>query len=259
MTLHTLHIPRSTMTVSQNLTKSFSLNLFTPRSHFPPNTFPHFPRFHHRLTKTHCHHKTSHSSFSFTPFASLSSSPSPKSGFVGWYLRNLESHPILIKSVTSSFIFAAADFTAQMITLPSSFASYDWKRTCRMAVYGLLILGPSQHMWFSFMSKIIPNTDVSSTLKKILMGQAVFGPIMNTVFFSYNGAALGENGSEIIARLKRDLLPALLGGAVFWPACDFVTFKFIPVHLQPLLNSCCAYIWTIYLTYMANRPSASNA
>jgi hypothetical protein len=42
----------------------------------------------------------------------------------------------------------------------------------------------------------------------------------------------GENGSEIIARLKRDLLPTLIGGALFWPVCDFVTFKYIPVHLQ---------------------------
>lgn len=42
----------------------------------------------------------------------------------------------------------------------------------------------------------------------------------------------GESGPEIIARLKRDLLPTLLGGALFWPVCDFVTFKFIPVHLQ---------------------------
>lgn len=42
----------------------------------------------------------------------------------------------------------------------------------------------------------------------------------------------GESGPEIVARLKRDLLPTLIGGAMFWPVCDFVTFKFVPVHLQ---------------------------
>ncbi|KAI9112634.1 hypothetical protein K1719_016300 [Acacia pycnantha] len=62
-----------------------------------------------------------------------------------------------------------------------------------------------------------------------------------------------ESVSEIVAMLKRDLLPTLLGGAMFWPVCDFVTFKFIHVQLQPLMNSSCAYVWTIYLTYMANR------
>jgi hypothetical protein len=47
-------------------------------------------------------------------------------------------------------------------------------------------------MWFNFLSKILPNRDVATTLKKILMGQAVFGPVINTVFFSYNGALQGN-------------------------------------------------------------------
>ena len=42
----------------------------------------------------------------------------------------------------------------------------------------------------------------------------------------------GEGVPEVIARLKRDLLPTLLGGAMFWPVCDFVTFRFVPVQLQ---------------------------
>lgn len=66
-----------------------------------------------------------------------------------------------------------------------------------MAIYGLLILGPSQHMWFNLLSKVFPNRDVSTTLKKIFMGQAVFGPAINTVFFSYNGALQGNFFSAI--------------------------------------------------------------
>lgn len=202
-------------------------------------------RYYHQLRKR--------SPSSFTSSNSSSSSSFLKLGFVGWYLRKLETQPLVTKSITSSLIFVASDLTSQTITMPSASASYDLKRTMRMATYALFILGPSQHMWFNFLSKAFPKTDVPSTLKKILMGQAAFGPVINTVFFSYNSALQGENGSEIVARLKRDLLPTLLGGAMFWPVCDFVTFKFIQVQLQPLMNSSCAYVWTIYLTYMANR------
>lgn len=51
----------------------------------------------------------------------------------------------------------------------------------------------------------------------------------------------GESGEEIIARLKRDLVPTLVSGIMYWPMCDFITFKFIPIHLQvqefaPLLH-----------------------
>ena len=46
----------------------------------------------------------------------------------------------------------------------------------------------------------------------------------------------GENSAEIIARLKRDLLPTMINGVMYWPVCDFVTFKFTPVHLQVQLG-----------------------
>ena len=44
--------------------------------------------------------------------------------------------------------------------------------------------------------------------------------------------SIGESGAEIIARLKRDLLPTMLNGVMYWPVCDFITFRFVPVHLQ---------------------------
>ncbi|MBA0837041.1 hypothetical protein Goarm_009226 [Gossypium armourianum] len=214
------------------------------------------------------------------PLRSFStSSSSSKVGFLGWYLAKLESNPIITKSVTTSLIFAAADFTSQMIT---SASSYDSIRTLRMAGYGLLLLGPSQHLWFNLLSKALPKRDMLTTFKKMFLGQAVFGPLLQKLSLSsetycyhkgFKDEALVlklyslcitkslvvrcENAEEIAARLKRDLLPTLISGAMFWPTCDFVTYKFVPVHLQPLMNSSCSYIWTIYLTYMASLNKVS--
>ncbi|XP_044510017.1 PXMP2/4 family protein 4-like isoform X2 [Mangifera indica] len=156
-----------------------------------------------------------------------------KIGFLRWYLGKLESHPLMTKSITASLIFAAADLTCQRISLPSS-SSFDSIRTLRMASYGMLILGPSQHFWFNYMSKVFPKRDIVSTLKKLSLGQGVFGPSITAVFFSYNASLQGESGGEIIARLKRDLLPTLATGLLYWPICDFITYRFVPVHLQVL-------------------------
>ncbi|XP_023547347.1 PXMP2/4 family protein 3-like isoform X2 [Cucurbita pepo subsp. pepo] len=183
-------------------------------------------------------------------FSSVSASKS-RIGFVGWYMRKLDTHPFITKSITSSLIYAASDLTSQMITMPSP-GSFDLIRTTRMTAYGLLILGPSQHLWFNFMSTISPTRDLLSTFKKMFLGQAVYGPIITSVFFSYNASLLGESGREIAARLNRDLLPTMLNGLLYWPVCDFLTYKFVPVHLQPLINSSFQYVWTIYLTYMAS-------
>lgn len=76
-----------------------------------------------------------------------------------------------------------------MVSQTSS--SLDLIRTLRMSGYGLLILGPSQHLWFNFVAKVLPQRDVISTFKKIIMGQAIFGPCINSVFFSFNAALQG--------------------------------------------------------------------
>ncbi|XVF01369.1 hypothetical protein REPUB_Repub04eG0082200 [Reevesia pubescens] len=188
-----------------------------------------------------------------------------KVGFVGWYLGMVKSRPVLTKSVTSSLIYIAADLSSQ--TISKSFSDpYDLVRISRMAGYGMFILlgfvepssGPSLHFWFNLMSKLFPKRDLITTFKKMAMGQLLYGPTMTVVFFSVNARLQGESGEEIVARLKRDLLPTMLNGVMYWPFCDFVTFRFIPVHLQPLVSNSFSYLWTVYMTYMASleKPAA---
>lgn len=61
-----------------------------------------------------------------------------------------------------------------------------------MAGYGMIILGPSLHYWFNFVSRLFPKRDLVATFKKMFMGQAVFGPIMTVVFFSVNAGLQGN-------------------------------------------------------------------
>lgn len=188
------------------------------------------------------------------------------SGLVGWYLGMIKTRPILTKSITSALIYTAADLTSQTMSRLSSSSScsedgYDVIRTCRMAGFGLIILGPTLHLWFNFVSRVLPKQDLIATFKKMLMGQTIFGPIMTAVFFSVNAALQGESGEEIIARLKRDMVPTMINNVLYWPICDFITFRFVPVHLQPLVSNSFSYVWTIYITYMANlsKAAATNA
>ncbi|KAL6517482.1 hypothetical protein OROMI_033183 [Orobanche minor] len=164
-------------------------------------------------------------------FSSTASSASQKSGLVGWYLNMLQIRPVSTKCITSALIYAAADISSQTIVKEKS-EGYDPVRTLRVAGYGLVILGPSVHYWYNFMSRVYPKRDLMSTLKKMALGQTTYGPAMTVIFLSVNAALQGESGPEIVARLKRDLVPTMINGVMYWPLCDFVTFKFIPVHLQ---------------------------
>ncbi|KAJ8541180.1 hypothetical protein K7X08_001996 [Anisodus acutangulus] len=153
-------------------------------------------------------------------------------GFLAWYLGALEYRPIITKSISSAIIYAAADVTSQGLS--------------------------AQHVWFNFMGRVLPKRDVVSTLKKLLIGQFAYGPLINSAFFPFNAGLQGENGEEVAARLNRDLLPTMIKGFMYWPICDFLTYKAIPVHLQPLINSTFSYAWTIYLTYVASLKKAAD-
>jgi hypothetical protein len=60
-----------------------------------------------------------------------------------------------------------------------------------MAGYGMIILGPTLHYWFNFVSKLFPGRDLFSTLKKMVMGQSIYGPAMTAIFFSLNARLQG--------------------------------------------------------------------
>lgn len=210
------------------------------------------------------HSRTLRSSEGLGNSSAVSSSFPSTNGFVRWYLEMIDKHPILTKSITAAAIFTAADLTSQVITFATSDVSvvsdkleFDKLRTLRMTGYGLILSGPTLHLWFNFVSKTIPKRDLISTAKKMVLGQAVYGPAITAVFFSVNAYMQGESGSEIFARLKRDMFPTIRNGLMFWPLCDFITYRYIPVHLQPLVSNSFAFIWTVYLTYMASLKKAN--
>lgn len=90
--------------------------------------------------------------------------------------------------------------------------SYDFIRTLRMAGYGLIILGPTLHFWFNFVSKLFPKRDLFSTLKKMVMGQTLYGPAMTVIFFSSNA---GVQGISNFLSLLHDF-PLLLFFYFYW-------------------------------------------
>lgn len=155
-----------------------------------------------------------------------------------------------------SFVFWGVDQGITAATAKEGeVVRWDVIRTLRMLAVGLFMSGPSLHLWFGSVAKLYPNRDLYSTLKKLVLGQVIFGPLFCAAFFSINAFAQGERGSQITHRLQRDLIPTLKTGLMYWPVCDFMTYRYIPVHLQPFFSNCCSFLWTIYITYVAGKKA----
>ena len=168
------------------------------------------------------------------------------------YAVALLSRPILTKSFTAGFIFALSDYTAQKLN-PDALP-INWTRTLSSGLVGLLYFGPAAHAWYQTIFQILPGTSLVSTLQKAALGQLIFGPSFTCVFFAVSLLqARSFSLNNWIAKIQTDLPKAWIAGLGFWPLVDLFSYSIVPKEWIPLFVNFCSFIWTIYLSIVANQ------
>nr|XP_024396716.1 uncharacterized protein LOC112292446 isoform X2 [Physcomitrium patens] len=160
------------------------------------------------FTRVHLPWKPS-SSRSVCPRGFTSDASATQSGFIAWYLRMLDKYTFPTKSITAANILAFADITAQYLaneTLKEGETKQDWDkiRTLRMLGIGAFFTAPILHIWFNLMLWRFPKTDVASSMKKVLAGQLIASPVVNSSFFAGRvESKLSRRSSVIFGRLGK--------------------------------------------------------
>lgn len=173
------------------------------------------------------------------------------------YAHWLKTNPVLTKSVTAALSFGIADWLAQFLTQSSSTSPekpLDFSRVKWAMLVGLVYYGPAAHAWYEGIFQAFPGTSFGSTLLKAILGQLSFSPAFTCVFFA---TALIRSGTFSMGnwfnKIGNDLPQAWVAGLSFWPLMDVVSYSFIGKDYIPLFNTCCAFVWTIYLSLVSNR------
>mmetsp|Transcript_18142 Transcript_18142/g.39219 ORF Transcript_18142/g.39219 Transcript_18142/m.39219 type:complete len:316 (-) Transcript_18142:496-1443(-) len=176
------------------------------------------------------------------------------------YTQQLTRSPILTKSMTAGIIFGLSDWCAQLLERGESEGEKDklvFSRILTTFLVGLLFFGPAANVWYSTIFKVLPSTSLISTLQKAALGQIIFGPIFTCVFF---GAGMIQSGSfslgAWVSKIRSDLPAVWASGLGFWPVVDFISYKVVPVQWIPLFVNFCSFVWTIYLSLVANRSKS---
>mmetsp|Transcript_112970 Transcript_112970/g.231195 ORF Transcript_112970/g.231195 Transcript_112970/m.231195 type:complete len:295 (+) Transcript_112970:164-1048(+) len=176
------------------------------------------------------------------------------------YSQQLESRPILTKSYTAGLIFGLSDYFAQKIErsndVNGSSGQMDWTRTIASTFVGLLYFGPAAHYWYEWIFKLLPAATLASTLYKAFWGQVLFGPSFTCIFFA---TILMQSGEFSLknwwSKIRSDLPGAWLAGAGYWPIVDLLSYSVVPVKWIPLFVNMASFIWTIYLSLVANKKT----
>jgi len=167
----------------------------------------------------------------------------------------LEKSPIITKSVTAGLIFGLSDYVAQDLEHGGN-NKKNWTRIVSALLVGLVYFGPAAHAWYEMIFRLLPGTSLISTLRKAALGQALFSPSFTCIFFA---SSLIQSGSFTLStwvnKIKTDLPSAWRAGMGFWPLVDLVSYSLVPPQWIPLFVNFCSFLWTIYLSIVANKKS----
>merc|ERR1711916_357935 len=122
-----------------------------------------------------------------------------------------------------------------------------------MFTFGLAISGPCLHYWYQFLGRRIGGTGLKKGIKTMLVDQCIFAPSIILTFFVATSAIEGKGPAEIKQKLDRDLLTAVKGNYVLWPAAQLINFTLIPTKFAVLYVSNVAVCWNTYICWLTSR------
>ncbi|XP_047323263.1 protein SYM1 [Impatiens glandulifera] len=173
-----------------------------------------------------------------------------KGSFLQWYLSLLEKHPILTKSITSAILTLIGDITCQIFI--DQVPSLDLKRTFVFTILGLVLVGPTLHIWYMYLNRLVSVTGASGALIRLLVDQCVFSPIFIGVFMT-SLMILEGRSSQVVPKLKQEWVSSLIANWQLWIPFQFLNFRFVPPQFQVLFANVVALVWNVILSYKAHK------
>eukprot|EP01031_Cornospumella_fuschlensis_P027096 gene27096-32739_t len=198
----------------------------------------------------------------FRSARSFSSNTAKSSSIWQQYNSLLETHPLTTKCITAGVIAAVADVTCQ-VNFPSPeevnkpiLERMDWKRTRNFALVNTFLFPPLAHYWYGFLSVKIVGTTFLAAVKRVILDQMLFAPILLASFFS---AVLVVNGESdrIPDKLRNDLPTTILTNYTVWIPAQLINFQFVPIPFRVLWANAVGFFWNIYLSYAAVNSTKS--
>jgi protein Mpv17 len=93
-------------------------------------------------------------------------------------------------------------------------------------------------------------------MQTMIVDQLVFAPAIITTFFVSTSLMEGKSVPEVKQKLDRDLLTAVKGNYLLWPAAQLINFSLVPTKLAVLYVSNVALIWNTYICWLSNREDS---
>ncbi|GAV82175.1 Mpv17_PMP22 domain-containing protein [Cephalotus follicularis] len=173
-----------------------------------------------------------------------------KWSLLSWYLARLEKYPVLTKAVTSALLTLIGDLICQLVI--DQVPSLDLKRTFQFTLLGLVLVGPTLHFWYLYLSKLVTMPGASGAFLRLILDQFLFSPMFIGIFLSTLMTLEGKP-SQVVPKLQQEWFSAVLANWQLWIPFQFLNFRFVPQQLQVLAANVVALVWNVILSFKAHK------
>ncbi|KAL6272224.1 hypothetical protein ACE6H2_022916 [Prunus campanulata] len=171
---------------------------------------------------------------------------------LSWYLDLLAKYPVSTKALTSAFLTLIGDVICQLVI--DKAPDLDLKRTFLFTLLGLVLVGPTLHFWYLYLSKLVTTPGASGAFQRLLLDQFIFSPIFIGVFLSTLMTLEGKS-SQVVPKLQQEWFSAVLANWQLWIPFQFLNFRFVPQQFQVLAANSIALIWNVILSFKAHKET----
>jgi len=170
--------------------------------------------------------------------------------FLAWYLMSLDKNPIATKAVTSAVLTLAGDLICQLVI--DQVPELDLRRTFVFTFLGIALMGPTLHVWYLYLSKLVTISGASGVITRLILDQLIFSPIFIGLFMSLLVTFEGKP-SLVVPKLKQEWLSSVVANWQLWIPFQFLNFYFVPQKFQVLAANFVALAWNVILSFKAHK------
>ena len=164
------------------------------------------------------------------------------------YCAALQRHPFKVKATTSGCTFATTDALAQS----RDSKPYDWTATARNASFGVLWLGPANHLFWGRtvgLERWFPGTSWPNVFKRVVVDQATLMPLNMALFLAWPALWARD-----LQKAKEDVEGSFVDSVSFalcvWPVVHPFSFRYVPLEHRLLVLNACSLVTFSFATFV---------
>lgn len=172
-----------------------------------------------------------------------------------------KAYPSMASLGTGMIVMGTGDAAVQLL----GSGSLDLGRTAVSSAYSGMTSPGIYHWWKALDSKW-PGATLRSVCRKVLVNQAVLGPLNCALFLGWSHCAqaciqrglpsVTDAAPGAVERIQSEVPDLATKAMCVWIPVHSITFRFVPAHYRILYTSSVSVLWGGYLSYVANKEAS---